>query len=126
VECPVIGIDLGTTYSCVGIFKNGQVEIIPNELGNRITPSVVAFTDDELLVGESAKNQASSNPTRTVYDVKRLIGRKFNDRTVQSDRAFLSYDIVNKDTMPYVQVDKKQHAPEEISSMVLNKMRDIA
>ena len=98
----MIGIDLGTTYSCVGIFKNGQVEIIPNELGNRITPSVVAFTDEELLVGESAKNQASSNPTRTVYDVKRLIGRKFTDRTVQSDKAYLSYDIVNKDTMPYI------------------------
>ena len=75
VEGPVIGIDLGTTYSCVGIFKNGRVEIIPNEFGNRITPSFVAFTDEERLVGESAKNQASINPKRSVYVVKRLIGR---------------------------------------------------
>lgn len=82
VECPVLGIDLGTTYSCVGIYKNGRVEIIPNELGNRITPSVVAFTDEERLIGESAKNQASVNPTRTLYDVKRLIGRKYTDKTV--------------------------------------------
>jgi heat shock protein 5 len=82
VECPVIGIDLGTTYSCVGIYKNGITEIIPNELGNRITPSVVAFTDDERLIGEAAKNQATVNPTRTLYDVKRLIGRKYTDKTI--------------------------------------------
>ena len=82
LECPVIGIDLGTTYSCVGIWKGGQVEIIPNELGERITPSVVAFTDSERLIGAAAKNQMSNNPTRTVYDVKRLIGRKYNDKSV--------------------------------------------
>lgn len=79
IQCPVIGIDLGTTYSCVAVFKNGIVEIIPNELGSRITPSVVAFTDEERLVGEGAKNQSQINPERTVYDVKRLIGRKFNE-----------------------------------------------
>merc|ERR1712157_505834 len=79
IDGPVIGIDLGTTYSCVGIFKNGRVEIIPNELGNRITPSVVGFTDEERLVGEAAKNQASANPKRTIYVVKRLIGRKYDD-----------------------------------------------
>jgi len=82
VECPVIGIDLGTTYSCVGIYKNGHVEIIPNELGNRITPSVVSFTDEERLIGEAAKNMATVNPTRTIYDVKRLIGRKYNEKSV--------------------------------------------
>ena len=78
----VIGIDLGTTYSCVGIFKNDKVEIIPNELGNKITPSIVAFTDEERLVGEAAKNQGSLNPTRTVYSIKRLIGRKYNDKLI--------------------------------------------
>ena len=77
-----IGIDLGTTYSCVGIFKNGRVEIIPNEFGNRITPSWVAFTDEERLVGEAAKNQAASNPKRTVHVIKRLMGRKFDDKEV--------------------------------------------
>jgi len=130
VEGPVIGIDLGTTYSCVGIFRNGSVEIIPNELGNRITPSVVAFTDEERLVGEAAKNQAALNPKRTIYSVKRLIGRKYNDKEVQMDKKLLPYDIIDKDGKPYIQVETKQgkklYSPEEISAMVLTKMKQIA
>lgn len=132
VECPVIGIDLGTTYSCVGIFKMGHVEIIPNEMGNRITPSVVAFTDEERLIGEAAKNQATINPTRTLYDVKRLIGRKYTDQTVQYDKKFLPFDIVDKETKPFIRLsnikgqESKVFAPEEISAMVLTKMKDIA
>jgi len=102
IDGPVIGIDLGTTYSCVGIFKNGRVEIIPNELGNRITPSQVAFTDEEKLVGESAKNQGSNNPLRTIYVVKRLIGRNFEDKEVQRDMKYLPYKIVPKSGKPYV------------------------
>ena len=108
---------MGTTYSCVGIFKNGQVEIIPNELGNRITPSVVAFTDEERLIGEAAKNQVTVNPTRTVYDVKRLIGRRFTDKTVQYDKKYLPYEIVNKDGRPYITIpnvksETRTYAPE--------------
>ncbi len=130
IDGPVIGIDLGTTYSCVGIFKNGHVEIIPNELGNRITPSIVSFTDEERLVGEAAKNQAAINPRRTVYSVKRLIGRKFNDKEVQLDKKLLPYEIVNKDGKPYIEVEvkgeKKVYSPEEISAMILQKMKSIA
>jgi heat shock protein 5 len=130
IDGPVIGIDLGTTYSCVGIFKNGHVEIIPNELGNRITPSIVAFTDEERLVGEAAKNQGALNPARTIYSVKRLIGRKYSDKEVQLDKKLLPYDIVNKDGKPYIQVEvkgeKKVYSPEEISAMILQKMKSIA
>ena len=130
IEGPVIGIDLGTTYSCVGIFRNGSVEIIPNELGNRITPSVVAFTDDDRLVGDAAKNQAALNPKRTIYSVKRLIGRKYNDKEVQMDKKLLPYDIIDKDGKPYIQVEikgnKKLYSPEEISAMVLTKMKTVA
>lgn len=130
VECPVIGIDLGTTYSCVGIYKNGRVEIIPNELGNRITPSVVAFTDEERLIGEAAKNQAAINPSRTLYDVKRLIGRRYGDQTVQHDKKFLPYEIVDNNGKPYIRTqfkgDNKNFSPEEISAMVLIKMKEIA
>ena len=130
IEGSVIGIDLGTTYSCVGIFRNGSVEIIPNELGNRITPSVVAFTDDDRLVGEAAKNQAALNPKRTIYSVKRLIGRKYNDKEVQMDKKLLPYDIIDKDGKPYIQVEtkgqKKLYSPEEISAMVLTKMKTVA
>ena len=130
IEGPVIGIDLGTTYSCVGIFKNGRVEIIPNELGNRITPSQVAFTDDEKLVGEAAKNQAASNPLRTVYVVKRLVGRNFDDKEVQRDLKYLSYKIVSKSGKPYIKIEtthgEKQMSPEEISAMILVKMKEVA
>jgi len=115
----------------VGIFKNGRVEIIPNELGNRITPSFVGFTDDERLVGEAAKNQAAVNPSRSIYVVKRLIGRDFNDKEVQRDKKHVSYNIVNKGGKPYIQTmvnggETKTMSPEEISAMVLNKMKQIA
>jgi heat shock protein 5 len=131
VEGPVVGIDLGTTYSCVGIFKNGRVEIIPNEFGNRITPSFVAFTDEERLVGEAAKNQAHLNPKRSVYVVKRLIGRSFEDKEVQRDLKWLPYDVVNKGGKPYVKAringgEEKTLSPEEISAMILTKMKEIA
>ncbi|KIY96078.1 heat shock 70kDa protein 5 [Monoraphidium neglectum] len=126
----VIGIDLGTTYSCVGVYKNGRVEIIANDQGNRITPSYVAFTDSERLIGDAAKNQATVNPKRTIYDVKRLIGRKFEDKEVQRDKKLMSYDIVDKAGKPMVQVDvageKKVFSPEEISAMILQKMKDTA
>ena len=131
VDGPVIGIDLGTTYSCVGIFKNGRVEIIPNEFGNRITPSFVAFNDEERLVGESAKNQASANPKRSIYVAKRLIGRKFDDKEVQRDLKWLPYDVVSKAGKPYVSVEMpgaglKTLSPEEISAMILTKMKETA
>ncbi|GMN43899.1 hypothetical protein TIFTF001_013102 [Ficus carica] len=126
----VIGIDLGTTYSCVGVYKNGHVEIIANDQGNRITPSWVAFTDTERLIGEAAKNQAPLNPERTVFDVKRLIGRKFDEPEVQRDIKFLPYKVVNKDGKPYIQVkvkgETKVFSPEEISAMVLGKMKETA
>jgi heat shock protein 5 len=127
---PVIGIDLGTTYSCVGIYKNGRVEIIPNDQGNRITPSYVAFTEDERLIGEAAKNQASVNPQQTLFDVKRLIGRRFMDSTVQKDIKLLPYKIVDQGGKPQISVkingQDKVMPPEEISAMVLVKMKETA
>ena len=127
----VIGIDLGTTYSCVGVFKHGKVEIIANDQGNRITPSYVAWTEEgERLIGDSAKNQATINPENTVFDVKRLIGRKYNDKSVQSDKKLVPYKIVSKDDKPYVEIKldgkNRQFSPEEISSMILVKMKEIA
>jgi len=126
----VIGIDLGTTYSCVGVFKNGRVEIIANDQGNRITPSYVSFTDNERLIGDAAKNQATANPKRTVYDVKRLIGRNYKDSEVQRDAKLVSFDIDEKVGKPIVKVDvsgkTKEFTPEEISAMVLTKMKETA
>jgi len=130
IDGPVIGIDLGTTYSCVGIYKNGRVEIIPNDQGNRITPSYVAFADEERLIGEAAKNQATINPEQTLFDVKRLIGRKFSDSTVKKDRELLPFKIVDAKTKPMIEVrvkgEKKQLSAEEVSAMVLTKMKEVA
>jgi len=127
---PVIGIDLGTTYSCVGIMKGGSVEILVNDQGNRITPSWVAWNDEERLVGDAAKNQFASNPHRTVYDVKRLIGRKFNDKDVQKDIKHFPFSVVNKSGQPRVKVEvsgeDKTFTPEEVSSMILGKMKEVA
>mmetsp|Transcript_28250 Transcript_28250/g.45749 ORF Transcript_28250/g.45749 Transcript_28250/m.45749 type:complete len:662 (+) Transcript_28250:155-2140(+) len=127
----VIGIDLGTTYSCVGVYKNGRVEIIANDQGNRITPSWVAWTPEgERLIGDAAKNQAAVNPTNTVFDVKRLIGRKFDDKEVQSDMKHFPFKVISKEGKPYVQVqvknETKTFSPEEVSSMILAKMKETA
>jgi len=128
---PAIGIDLGTTYSCVGVFQNGKVEIIANQQGNRTTPSYVAFNDEERLIGDSAKNQVAANPTNTVFDAKRLIGRQFTDKEVQSDMKQFPFQVVNgRNNKPEISVEykgeRKQFLPEEISSMVLTKMKEVA
>jgi len=127
---PVIGIDLGTTYSCVGVFQYGKVEIIANDQGNRTTPSYVAFTDTERLVGDAAKGQVSLNPANTVFDAKRLIGRKFNESAVQSDMKHWPFKVINDGGKPKISVEfkgeMKTFTPEEISSMVLNKMKETA
>jgi len=127
----VIGIDLGTTYSCVGVFKNGRVEIIPNDQGNRITPSYVAFTaDGERLIGDAAKNQLTTNPENTVFDAKRLIGREFSESSVQQDLKYFPFKVVEKSSKPYIEVATSQgtkaFSPEEISAMVLGKMKEVA
>uniref|UniRef100_A0A8C6SUZ1 Heat shock protein 70 n=1 Tax=Neogobius melanostomus TaxID=47308 RepID=A0A8C6SUZ1_9GOBI len=123
-----IGIDLGTTYSCVGVFQHGKVEIIANDQGNRTTPSYVAFTDTKRLVGDAAKNQVAMNPTNTVFDAKRLIGRRFDDSIVQSDMKLWPFKVIDQDSRPKVQVEYKGETkafyPEEISSMVLQKMKE--
>uniref|UniRef100_A0A2K6L4M6 Heat shock cognate 71 kDa protein n=1 Tax=Rhinopithecus bieti TaxID=61621 RepID=A0A2K6L4M6_RHIBE len=127
---PAVGIDLGTTYSCVGVFQHGKVEIIANDQGNRTTPSYVAFTDTERLIGDAAKNQVAMNPTNTVFDAKRLIGRRFDDAVVQSDMKHWPFMVVNDAGRPKVQVEYKGETksfyPEEVSSMVLTKMKEIA
>jgi len=125
-----IGIDLGTTYSCVGVFQHGKVEIIANDQGNRTTPSYVAFTDTERLIGDAAKNQVAINPTNTVFDAKRLIGRKFEESTVQADMKHWPFTVKEVGTKPKLEVEykneKKLFTPEEISSMVLTKMKETA
>ena len=128
---PAVGIDLGTTYSCVGIWQNDRVEIIANDQGNRTTPSFVAFTDSERMIGDAAKNQAAMNPQNTVFDAKRLIGRRFTDSATQSDMKHFPFKVVQKDgDRPSIRVtfkgEEKDFFPEEISSMVLVKMKEIA
>ena len=127
---PAIGIDLGTTFSCVGVFQHGKVEIIANDQGNRTTPSYVAFTDTERLIGDSAKNQVAMNATNTIFDAKRLIGRKFNDESVQADMKHWPFTVVSDGGKPKLEVEfkneKKRFTPEEISSMVLTKMKETA
>jgi L1 cell adhesion molecule like protein len=125
-----IGIDLGTTYSCVGVWQNDRVEIIANDQGNRTTPSYVSFSDSERLIGDAAKNQTALNPYNTVFDAKRLIGRKFDDAEVQSDIKHFPFKVLNKGGKPSIQVEyrgeQKEFTPEEISSMVLLKMKETA
>uniref|UniRef100_A0A8D3DSQ3 Heat shock protein family A (Hsp70) member 8b n=1 Tax=Scophthalmus maximus TaxID=52904 RepID=A0A8D3DSQ3_SCOMX len=127
---PAVGIDLGTTYSCVGVFQHGKVEIIANDQGNRTTPSYVAFTDTERLIGDAAKNQVALNPNNTVFDAKRLIGRRFDDSVVQADMKLWPFTVISDDSRPKVEVEYKGETktfyPEEISSMVLLKMKEIA
>ncbi|KAL2100332.1 hypothetical protein ACEWY4_004726 [Coilia grayii] len=126
----VVGIDLGTTYSCVGVFKNGRVEIIANDQGNRITPSYVAFTEGERLIGDAAKNQLTSNPENTVFDAKRLIGRSWDDSSVQQDIKYLPFKVFDKKSKPHIQLNVssqiKTFTPEEISAMVLSNMKETA
>ena len=126
-----VGIDLGTTYSCVGVWKNNNVEIIANDQGNRTTPSYVAFTDSERLVGDAAKNQVSMNTKNTVFDAKRLIGRKFSDKQIQQDMKHWSFEVKpDSNDKPIIKVEYKNEIkemkPEEISAMILTKMKQIS
>ncbi|CAI5448659.1 unnamed protein product [Caenorhabditis angaria] len=129
-NCKAIGIDLGTTYSCVGVYQNGKVEILANSEGNKTTPSYVAFSETERLVGDAAKDQAARNPENTVFDAKRLIGRKFADSTVQQDMKHFPFAIKSKNGKPVIEVEmkgeKREFNPEEISAMVLGKMKETA
>merc|ERR1711988_457211 len=125
-----VGIDLGTTYSCVGVFQHGKVEIIANDQGNRTTPSYVAFTDTERLIGDAAKNQVAMNPTNTIFDAKRLIGRQYQDSAVQADMKHWPFKVSNAGGKPRLEVEykseEKSFTPEEISAMVLVKMKETA
>ena len=130
MTAPAIGIDLGTTYSCVGVFQHGKVEIIANDQGNTITPSYVAFTETKRLIGDSAKSQITINPTNTVFDAKRLIGRKWDEPVVQADRKLWPFEVINESGRPKVKVEyrgeTKTFFAEEISSMLLTKMKETA
>lgn len=126
-----IGIDLGTTYSCVGVWKNDRVEIIPNDQGNRTTPSFVAFSEEERMIGDAAKSQAAMNATNTVFDAKRLVGRNFTDASVQQDIKHFPFKVLKgSGDKPTIEVEykgeRKTFTPEEISSMILVKMKKIA
>ncbi|CAL4086106.1 unnamed protein product, partial [Meganyctiphanes norvegica] len=129
-KAPAVGIDLGTTYSCIGLFQHGKIEIIANDQGHRTTPSCVAFNDTGYLIGDAATNVISMNPVNTIFGVKRLIGRHFFDSVVQSDMRLWPFKVVNDDGRPKLSVEfngkAKTFFPEEISSMVLRKMRDTA
>ncbi|KAJ3616074.1 hypothetical protein Zmor_012082 [Zophobas morio] len=127
----IVGIDLGTTYSCVGIYENKRVQIIPNDQGNRITPSYVAFAPDgTLLVGDAAKNQLAANPTNTIFDSKRIIGREWSDKSLQSDIKYFPFKVVNKGNKPHIEVTTSSGptrlSPEEVSAMILRKMKEIS
>ena len=125
-----IGIDLGTTYSCVAIYQNGNVEIIANDQGERTTPSYVGFSDTERLIGASAKIASTTNPTNTVYDAKRMIGRDFSDEKLQEDMKQFSFQVVDHNNKPKIKVnykgEDKEFTPEEISAMILTKMKQTA
>ena len=126
-----IGIDLGTTYSCVAVWKDNQVEIIANDQGMRTTPSYVAFTESERLIGQSAKNQAGSNPTNTIFDAKRLIGRKYSEQGTQADIKHFPFNVkADSQDRPIITAnykgDEKEFKPEEISAMVLSNMKETA
>ena len=130
-EEPALGIDLGTTYSCVAVWKNGKVDVIPNEQGSRITPSVVAFTNKERLIGDAAKNQIVKNYKNTVYDAKRLIGRLYNDKVVQEDMKLWPFKVKDDgNNRPLIEVEylneKKGFYPEEISSIILKYLKKIS
>lgn len=133
IDGPCIGIDLGTTYSCVAVWRNSRVDVCPNEQGNRITPSYVAFTNNARLIGDAAKNQAPANPTGTLFDVKRLIGRKFSDTSVQKDQKLFPFALKpDKNGKPVIELpeemkqSKSTFTPEEVSGMILRKMKETA